>query len=117
MPAAVAVPIITAGAAAGGTVAAGYMQGRGARQAANVQTAAANRAAELEAQSAREALAFAKEQEDTRRREWQSTQDRNFQLWQGREAQLQPYRDFGAGSLAQLSRPRPGSLGDRVGVQ
>lgn len=118
MPAAVAVPLITAGVSGAAAVGGAALSSRGMRKASDAQTSAANRAAELEAKSASDALTFQREQEEQRRKEWQATQDRNFGLWQAREGELQPYRAFGRGALAQLAQPlayKPGSLGDRMG--
>lgn len=84
---------------------------------ARTQGQAADRAAELEAQAARETLAFLKEQEATRQREFAETQAKNEALFREREARLAPYRRMGAGTLGQLARPIPrgGSLGSLMG--
>jgi len=66
---------------------------------------ASQRAAELEAQAAQAALDFAKQQEEERKREWQQTQDRNYQIYQDEQKRLEPYRRFGRNSLFQLSQP------------
>lgn len=106
MPAAVAVPLITGAIGAGATV-------YGARAASG-----ANRhAATLEATGARDALAFAREQEAARQREFRETQARNLALYREGQARLDPYRRFGARSLEQIAQPIPGvgTLGARMG--
>lgn len=117
MPAAVAVPLITAGVAGGASIYGAHRASRSSDRAAQYQTQQANYAADLEAKAQAEALAFLKEQEAARRREWQMTQDRNYQLYQEREERLSPYRRFGAGAIAQMGQPIPraGSLGARMG--
>lgn len=85
----------------------------GARSAAG----AADKAAELEAEAARQSLAFLKDQEAARQREFQSTQDRNYGLYQDQQARLEPYRRAGAGSIGQLMQPIPrgNSIGSLMG--
>lgn len=78
------------------------------RYATDAAVAAQNRAADLEAKSAAEQLAFAREQEAANQRRFDETQARNYQLWQAREANLAPYRRLGTGSILQLSQPIPG---------
>lgn len=75
--------------------------------ATQMGTEAANRAADLEAKSAEEALAFAKEQEATRRREFEQTQQQNYGMWLKQREDLSPYRRLGAGSVLQLAQPIP----------
>lgn len=85
-------------------------------------TRSANRAtreaAQLNAEATQRALDFTKEQEAERKREWEATQQRNYELYQEQQARLEPYRRFGRGSLAQLGQPiyAPGSLGARMGA-
>lgn len=132
MPAAIAVPLIIGGASAaasaGASIYASKKNSSAANSAARYQTESANYAADLEAKSAERALAFAKEQEAARQKEWAETQARNKAIYdaemardQGRyddlQSRLAPYRQFGAGSLGQLARPIPGvgTLGARMG--
>jgi hypothetical protein len=98
--------IIAAGAMTGGQIASAHMGNKANAKAGN-----------LEAQAAHEALDFARQQEDERKREWEAAQQRNYEIWQGRERNLQPYRQAGAASLGQLAQPIPGagSLGALMG--
>lgn len=116
MPAAIAIPLITAAASTGTSLYAAQRQGSGANRAAQLQTDAANHAADLEAKSAADALTFAREQEATRRGEFQTTQDRNYGLYQEQQARLSPFRRLGAGAVAQLGQPIPrGTIGAYMG--
>ena len=132
MPAIVAAAAIAAAGTVGSSVYAARSGARGARQAADAQTRAANYGADLEAKAAEQALVFAKEQEAARQREWQAAQDRNRAIYdteqareQGRyddlQARLAPYRRFGRNAIGQMGRPIPGSpipgsLGARIGA-
>lgn len=78
-----------------------------ADRAAQLNSAAALRAAELESQGNAEQLAFLKSQEAERQREWQQTQDTNMGLFREREGRLAPYRALGPQSLGQLLMPIP----------
>lgn len=60
MPAAVAIPLITAGVSGGAAIAGAKMSSGAARDAANASTAAANHAADVQGQSTRDALDFQK---------------------------------------------------------
>lgn len=132
MPAAVLIPALAT--AAGGAAAAGASiygskkNSQAARASAQYQANQANYAADLEAKSAADALAFAKQQEDQRHQEFVSTQAQNKAIYDAdvarqqamydqRQANLAPYRTFGYGSLAQLARPIPraGSIGSIAG--
>lgn len=108
--------VIAAGIAAGASVAGGYMQSRAANKATNAQVGAANSAAAAEAQSAREALDFAKAQEEQRKREFAETQQRNYDIYLTQRKDLAPYRRLGAGAIGQMAQPIPrvGSLGQMV---
>lgn len=70
-----------------------------------------DRAAELEAEAASASLAFLKEQEATRRSEWQATQEKNYKLYREQQERLAPYRQMGQASLGQLGRPIPKGSG------
>ena len=83
------------------------------RYATDAAVAAQNRAADLEAKSAQDALAFAREQETARQKEWQSTQDRNYALWLQQRRDLSPYRRLGTGAIGQLAMPIPRTPTDR----
>lgn len=96
------------------------------QRAAQAQADANRYAADLTAKGNEAQLAFLKEQEAARMREWQLTQDRNEALYnaetareQGRyddtQARLAPFRAFGVGAIGQLGRPIPGSIGTMVG--
>lgn len=120
MPAAVAIPAI-ATAVAGGSAAAASIYGsrkasKASEAAARYQTQQANYAADLEAKAAAEALKFARETEDTRRREFQQTQERNYglhladlaredRLIAERRARNDPFRNFSLGALGGLQKP------------
>ncbi len=95
-----------AGTAAGGTIGS-ILSSRGQTKAAKYQTDYANRAAELEAKSAQDALSFAREQEAERKKEWEATRDLNYGIWRAREANLRPFRSFGMGAIGQLAQPIP----------
>lgn len=133
MPAALLIPAIVsaagAGTAAGASIYASKKNSKAAEAAAKYQRDQANYGADLEAKSAADALAFAKEQEAARHSEYLSTQDRNKQIYDAelardddryntRQANLAPYRAFGVGSIGQLMRPlgsAPGSIGSMMG--
>lgn len=132
MPAAILIPAIASvaagGAAAGAAVYGSKKSSSAAKSAAQYQTSSANYAADLESKAADRALEFTKQTEAQRLKEWQITQDRNKAIYdqetareQGRyndlQARMQPYRNFGAGALGQLSQPiyGAGSLGARIG--
>lgn len=78
---ALAVAAVPAAISAVGSLFGGKSQSKATTQASNASIAAAQRAAELQAQSAAEALAFSREQEAARQREWQTTQDTNYNIW------------------------------------
>jgi hypothetical protein len=122
------IPLVVAGVSAGATVYGAKKSSAAAKASAKYQTDTANYAADLEAKSSADALAFAREQEAQRHKEFAATQDRNYALWlsdQDREQQrydtrradLAPYRALGAGSIGQLAKPiyAPGTLGNLVG--
>lgn len=111
--------LATQGVSTGTGMLGNYMQNRSNRSAAQLQMDAANRAAELEAKSAADILAFQKEQEATRHTEWQTAQDKNAQLEADRLARQEPFRRTGVNSLRQLLNPiayrSPGSIGGMLG--
>lgn len=108
MPAAIAIPLIVAGASAGTTAAVGIYgakkQAGAARTAATLQTGAANHAADLEAQSARDALAYTKSAEATRKVEFDKTQALNVDQYNQQLARLAPYRTLGGIGVAGLTQ-------------
>lgn len=125
-------PLLTAVApAAIGAVASiwgGKNQSGAARTAASHQTTAMQRAAEIEAQAAREALAFERDREARRQKEFDLTQERNYGIYQDglrrdderyqtRRSDLAPYRALGRGSIGQLMKPipRPQPQGQTIG--
>ena len=82
-------PVIAAAAiGAGGMIAGGVMQSRAAGQAARHQTNAANTAAQLEAQSQAEQLAFLREQADLAQRQAEVDRRANYEQWASREGRL-----------------------------
>jgi hypothetical protein len=128
--AAFAIPAIASGVQALFGFFGGKSANKSGDRAAQLQYSAAMRAAQLQADAEARQLAFLKETETARQREWQMTQDRNRAIYdsetaqeQGRyndlQARMQPYRQFGGGAIGQLSRPiprgMPGSLGARMG--
>lgn len=131
MPAAIAIPLITAAASTGAGIDANHASNSAANRAAGVQSNTANHAADIESKSAADALQFQREQEAERQKEWQSTQDRNYGIYQDetnygraqtaqRYANLAPYRNLGTGAIAQLmqpinQRPAPGSVAALMG--
>lgn len=120
MPAAIAIPAIATAIAGGSSAAAGiysaHKQGSAAARAAQLQTDAANHAADLEAKSAADALTFARQQEATRQQEFNQTQAQNFGQYQEQQARLSPFRQLGAGAVSQLGQPIPrGSIGAYMG--
>lgn len=85
--------------------------------ATHAQTSANSKAAELERQTAQEALAYTKERDEQQRKDMLDAQNKNYALYQQAQQRIDPYRRFGLRSLDQLSQPIPGvgSLGARMG--
>lgn len=97
-------------AGGGGAVYGAKKQSSAATKAAQVQTTSANTAAEIQAQSAKEALDYAKGVEATRRTEWQSTQNLNYDQYRQQQDRLDPYRQVGNQGLGILGATmQPGS--------
>lgn len=96
-----------------------------ATRASRHQMNAANQAAEIEAAAAREALAFEREREARRQKEFEMVQDRNYGLYREAQARLEPYRALGRGAIGQLmkpiprptTQPNPNSIGALMGGQ
>lgn len=107
MPAAIAIPLLAAAASTGTAAYVAHEQSSAAEKSARLQTDAANRAGELEAAGASDALSFAKQQEAARQKEWQAAQDLNYTIWARRQRNLQPFVNFGTGALTQLGQPIP----------
>jgi hypothetical protein len=118
MPAAVAAAIISGVAGTAATVYSASKQSSTSKALANQQGTAASQAAELEAKSAADQLAFLREQEATRKAEWEKTQAANLAMYnssygtanaqyQQRQENLAPYRGLGLGALGQMGRPIP----------
>lgn len=103
---ALAIGAIT-GAGAGATAYAAHKTSSAAEKASDASTAAANRAAELEAQSAAEALAFQKDEAAREQGNFENTQRLNYEQYLEEQARLQPYRNLGLGSLAQMASGIP----------
>lgn len=105
---------LAGGAAAGAGIYSAKKQASAAKSATAAQVQASNRAAEIEAQAAREALAFQKEQEATRKAEFEKAQALNFQQYQEQLARMAPYRNVGLAALGGLSRVPDASAGQRL---
>ena len=134
MPAIVAAAIITAGVGAGTAVYGSRSASRAADKSRKFQIEGANAAAEIEAKAAADVLQFQRDQEAQRRKEHEATEAKNWEIYQEelafdramaaddrsfsreqvgfnreqveqRYEDLEPYRRFGVGSLAQLGRP------------
>lgn len=96
--------------AGGSQVVGSKLQTNAAKKAAKLQTDSANVAADIQAKSAKEALDYAKGVENTRRAEWDQTQNLNYDQYRTRENNLQPFRDVGAQGVQILGATvRPGS--------
>lgn len=85
MPAAIAIPLVTAAVGTGATVYGAHRASNAAREAGETQSDAANRAAEMQLQASREGLGFAREEAAF-----------------NRQAQA-PYRAIGTGAINTLS--------------
>lgn len=90
---------------------------KAAKAAENLQYDASLRSLAMQETANREQLAFLKDQEAARQREYQSTQNLNLRLYGEEVDRREPFRRFAAGSLRQLSQPiygpgqgQPGSL-------
>lgn len=108
MPAAVAVPLILGGVSAGASIYGATRQSNAVRDSTRTQTQAANQAAALEAQIARDQLAFQQQQAKLTQANFDATQKFNRSVYTDQQARLTPYRQFGAGAIAQLGQPIPG---------
>lgn len=96
----------------GAAVAATKIGSRATNKAATLSTASANRSADIQAASNREAMTYAQKIEDTRKAEFDKTQALNLDQYNQREGRLAPYRDLGAqgvSTLDTLMRPGPGT--------
>lgn len=96
---------VPTGINAGASLIGQRMQNTANTRASDAQRDAANYAADLEHQSAQDVLAFQKEQEAQRQKEWAQTQQRNWELEQARLARAEPFRQAGVRSLGQLLMP------------
>lgn len=116
MPAGAAAPFFW-GALAGtaGAVGSSAIQSRSAGNSARTQERMATQAAELEAQAAREALAFEKEREERRRAEFERIQALNEGIYKQTRKDLQPYRQLGRGSIGQMMKPIPRQSAGSIG--
>lgn len=97
MPQAVAIPLITAAAGAGATI-------YGSKKASSAN----EKASQVQAQSNAEALAFAREQEARRQREYDQQIAAEKAAWEAEQARLAPYRAASYGILGQSA--------DRLGL-
>ena len=75
---------------------------------AQMQSRANDRAAELQRQTAQDTLAYTERRDAQARQDMLDAQNKNFGLYQESQARLDPYRQFGLRSLAQIGRPIPG---------
>lgn len=121
MPPIAAAPLFY-GALATGTAAVGAaaIGSQSAGRSGRYQSETANRAADLEAQAAREALAFEKEREAARKAEFDKVQALNLDQYNQAQARMEPYRALGRGAIGQLmqpipGKPQPGSMGALMG--
>ena len=93
-----------------GAIAQSYSAGKqsdSAIGAAQLQSDAATRAGDLSAKAAEDALSFSKATEAERQREWEATQQKNYQIYLDQQKRMQPYRNMGLGALAQMGQPIP----------
>lgn len=88
-----------------------HTQANASRDALNAETTATDRATAAQAKANADALQFQKDVEARRQLEWQTTQDKNFALYNDSLARLAPFRNLGTGAVAQLGQPIPRSLG------
>jgi hypothetical protein len=93
MPAAIAIPAIVGAASAGASI-------YGSRQAANAN----RRATQVQDTSNREAIAFAREQEQRRQQEYDREQAEARAAWDAQEARRAPYRETSQRALMSLAQ-------------
>ena len=87
---------------------------KAATQATQMQVDAANKAAEIEAQSAAEQLAFLREQDARDRAQAELDRKMGYDQWAFKQTNLGPYRGIGvaaAGTLGNLMGWKPNQLG------
>jgi len=104
MPAAVAIPLITAAASTGASIVGAKLSSNASKNAAKTQVDAANKSGELQAQSAREALDFQKAQAAEDARRFETTQRSNYDQWAARQG----YQSTIGSMLGLPSRNIPG---------
>lgn len=119
MPAAVAVPLIVAGASAGASAYAANRQSNAAAEGARLQTNSADLGARLQSRASADQLRFLQAQDARQNAQYLDEQRYNRQQAADELARREPFRQFSLGTLSQLSRPlnqrRPaGSLGEVV---
>jgi len=115
---------ISAGATAGGSIAAARMQTNAAKEAAQTGAASADRSAELQAQGAREQLDYLKQKDKDTAAQFERTQRANYQQYVAKETRMNdiraqlgmtvhpilPYEDvFGADPTAAAAGAVPGA--------
>lgn len=112
MPAAVAIPLIAAGASAGASIYAANRGSSAASRAAREQTQGANYAADIQARTNREAIEFQKQQAAEEARRYETDRQANYDQWAAREGRL--------GTLSQMwgfgNRPIPAYVPSRAGA-
>lgn len=84
MPAAVAIPLLTAGAAAGGKIVGAAISSSASKDAAQQQTQAANYGADKQYQATEDSLAFQKQQAAVDQANWEATQHANYNQYLNR---------------------------------
>lgn len=89
-------------------------QNRAMDRATDAQVQAAREAADLQARSAADQLAFARAEADRQQQNYRETQDRNFGLYQAAQARLAPYRRLGESAIAAFGRPI--TVGSALGI-
>lgn len=88
MPAPVIAAIIAGGATAATGIIGSKIQSNAAKDAANAQIGGANRAADIQAQSAREALAFQKSQAEQEQQNYLNTERANYGQYSDRQNRI-----------------------------
>lgn len=116
MPAAVVIPLIAGAATAGASIYQSHKTSDASQKAAADQIAAANHAADLKAQSDKEALQFQQQQAAVAQDNFVKAQQASYEQWATREDRLAPFRSLGSGAVSTLGgllgihgAPQPGN--------
>ena len=108
-------------AGAGAAIWGAHKSAQASADATRMQIDSSNKAAELEAQTAREALAAQREEMAANRAAAAASENRAYQMWLTKRADLAPYRQLGADALTQMRKPIPtlppqgGTIGSIIG--